>query len=275
MSKYKYKNLVKVAEEIKANVEKEQRTIRSYKWTYYFCKAIIDPKKDITKIKIDKAPKPSKTNISRQMTESQYKALAKKMIVFVEKNHKLPNYLRWGKYKISQRLYTYTFARILVYYDKYGKFDKEITINEKIFTKATETGNKVYDYFVKKTGKKFTHIDDILLYIRSNWHYEYYFDDKKSNKQVIDTKGGNCVDMTQFLTNMAEAMGYDWKTIHVKCKQSGDGHVFNKFKKKGTSTWFARDISSVADGGAVDSIWCANGTVLATNPQWWMENRNR
>lgn len=100
----------------------------------------------------------------------------------------MPNYLAWNGYKISQRLYTYTFARCLVYYAEHNKYDNEITINEKIFTKPTETGNTVYDYTCKKFGKKFKTIDDLLAYVKAYFHYLKYFDDKESNKEVVDKK---------------------------------------------------------------------------------------
>ena len=90
---------------------------------------------------------------------------------------------------------------------------------------------------------------------------------------MIDTKAGNCTDLLQFLCNMAMEMGYDWKCIHVKCRQSGAGHVFGKFRKKNSNDgWFTRDIAAVADGGAITSVWCADGTILSENPNWWMSN---
>lgn len=277
MSVYTYKELISKAKECKSNVKKEQRTIISYKWSYYFAKALLKHQ-DVTKISIEKAPNPSKTHISRQMTKTTYLALAKKFVEFVEQKHRLPNYLAWKSYKISQRLYTYTFARCLVYYANYGKYDTEITVNEKVFTKPTETHNAVYDYFVKKTGKRFKYLDDFLEYCKSHYTYQFYFDDHKSNKQVIDSKSGNCTDLTQMECNMANAMGYDWKSIHTKCKISGTGHIYAKFKKRGTSNWFTRDIACIVDEKR-NCTWCdvdaGKGYKIAENPQWFIENINR
>ena len=159
MTVYNIKTIIDKAEECKKNVQTEYKCGVSYKWSYYYAKALLTHK-DMTKISIDDAPNPSKTHISRQMTSNTYLDLARKFTSFVEKNHRLPNYLSWNNYKISQRLYTYTFARCLVYYDKYGRYDEEITINEKIFTKPVEYKNEVYKYFVQKTGKAFKTIDD-------------------------------------------------------------------------------------------------------------------
>ena len=277
MTEYGYKTILSKAKTCKTNVMDNQKCGISYDWSYYFAKALITPKKDVKKINISDAPKPSHTYISRQMSKATYLSLAKKFVKFVEDKHRLPNYLSWNGYKISQRLYTYTFARCLVYLDKYGKYDPEININEKVFNKPTETGNVVYDYFAKKTGKKFKTLDDLLAYVKKYWHYEKYFDDKKSNQQVIDTKGGNCVDLLQFCINYAKAMDYECKCIHVKCRVSGTGHVFGKFKhpKNTENTWIVRDIASVADGGDIRSVWCRDGIVQAENPSWFLENLQR
>ena len=277
MTKYTYKEILSKAKTCKTNVTDNQKCGISYKWSYYFASSLITPKKDVEKISIADAPKPTSTHISRQMSKATYVSLAKKFIKFVKDNHRLPNYLSWNGYKISQRLYTYTFARCLVYLDKYGKYDPEININEKVFTKPTETGNTVYDYFTKKTGKKFKTLDDLLAYVRKYWHYEKYFDDEKSNQQVIDSKGGNCVDLLQFLMNYAKAMGYECKCIHVKCRVRGTGHVFGKFKhpKNTENTWIVRDIACVANGGDIRCVWCRDGILQAENPSWFMENLNR
>ena len=86
-------------------------------------------------------------------------------------------------------------------------------MNSKVFTKPIETTNEVYKYYVKKTGKKPTTIDEVLTYIKGRG-YGNYFDDKLSNKQVIGgfvnsskSLNANCTDVLQFLINMAIAMG--------------------------------------------------------------------
>ena len=129
----------------------------------------------------------------------------------------------------------------------------------------------------KVISKKFKTLDDLLAYVKAYFTYQKYFDDHKSNKQVIDSKSGNCVDLLQFCMNYAKAMGYESKCIHVKCKTSGTGHVFGKFKhpKHTGNTWIIRDIAAVADGGSIKSVWCSDGIVQATNPSWFMENWNR
>jgi hypothetical protein len=171
------------------------------------------------------------------------------------------------------------FANILITYDKTGELPKNINVNSKAYTKPTETGNKVYDYFVKKTGFKPTCLDDVCDWVKKYVTYLFYFDDQESNFEVIDKKAGNCTDLLQFLINMAEALGYEWKVIHTQCRQSGTGHVYGKFRKKGSnSDYFIRDIACIADNSTY-CVWCnvdtGGGYLLATNPSWFLQNLHR
>ena len=203
--------------------------------------------------------------------------IAKRLVDYVKKNEQLPNYVTYGKFKIRTRLYCLMFAKVLVSYSRNGKLPNEVNVNSKAFTAPIESGNEVYDYFVKKHGKQFKLIDDVITFVKKYGKYLFYFDDEKSNKEVIDSLSGNCTDWLQFLINMAEAMGYEWKVIHTKCNISGTGHVYGKFRKKGTSNWFIRDIACIVDEKR-DCIWCEvgnGGTLIAENPNWFISNLHR
>lgn len=272
-----YKQILSKAKTCKANVKNEYKLGISYRWSYYMAKAIISPKKDIKKLTLEDCPKPTGTHISRQISKADYIKIAKDYINFIEKNKRFPNYVTYGKYQLRPKLLTEFFSRILVFYEKNGRLPNKANINSKCFTKPSETGNTVYDYFVKKTGKRYETIDEMLAYVKAYWHYQKYFDDKKPNKQVIDEKSGNCVDLLQFMINWAKAKGYDCKCVHVKCRVSGTGHVFGKFrhKKHTGGNWIVRDIASVCDGGSITSVWCRDGYVQAIDPSWFNENLNR
>ena len=189
----------------------------------------------------------------------------------------MPNFVKWNNKKISAKDYTYNFAKILVYYaDHQNTLPAQNNINTKVWIKPHEYYQQIYDYFAKKTGKKFKTLDDLLAYVRDNFTYEFYSDDWRSNKEVMDDFAGNCTDLMQWLANMAQAMGYDWKCIHVECRVSGTGHVWGKFRHKTytENTWINRDPSAVC-GNSIRSMWCEDGYFLAENPSWWMANLNR
>ena len=274
---YTYQTIVGKAKEIKKSVEKEYKK-PSANWSYYFAKAILTPKKNVTKITVKAQSHSTGNDFGRQITKSEYLDMAKRLVKYVESHNQMPNNIKIGSKLMRGSDYTYMFSRILVYYDTKGKLPSYANVNSKAFTKPTETGNTVYDYFVNKTGIKPTCLDDVCDWIKNKVTYQFYFDDKKSNKQVIDSKAGNCTDLLQFTINMAEALGYDWKVIHTQCKQSGTGHVYGKFKKKNSSTWFTRDVACIADESRY-CVWCdvdnGGGYQLAVNPNWFLQNLRR
>lgn len=275
---YTYSEIVAKANSIKKGVPKQYKLVENPQWVYYICRAILTPKKNIKKIKIATAPKPSGDYLSRQIMKDDYLDMAKRLVNFVNENEVLPNYVICNHKKVKMQDYVYMFSRILVYYFNHqNSYPSYAEVNSKAFTKPTETGNVVYDYFVKKTGFKPKCLDDVCDWVKKYVTYLFYYDDHKTNKEVIDKKAGNCTDLLQFLTNMADALGYDWEVIHTKCNKSGVGHVYGRFKKKGTSNLFIRDIACIADESRY-CIWCQvgnGGTQLAKNPSWFMQNRNR
>ena len=276
MSNYTYQEILSKAKTCKQSVENNQKLGVNPKWGYYFAQAILHPKKTITKVKFSEAPKPTGDHISNQISKSDYLVLCKRLIKVVQTHERMANAMTWKGKHFRCRDYVYNFAKILVWYDSHNTLPAVNNINTKIWVKPHEYYQQVYDYFVKKTGIKFKTLDDLLVYVRDNFTYEFYSDDYRSNKEVMDDFAGNCTDLMQWLANMAQAMGYDWKCIHVECRVSGIGHVWGKFRHKTytENAWINRDPSAVC-GNSIRNMWCEDGYLLAENPSWWMENLNR
>lgn len=276
---YTYNEILAKARTCKNSVEENQKLGVNEKWGYYFAQSILHPKKDIKRIgSFGKAPKPKGDHISRQIYKEDYIKVCERLVEFVEnpKHKRMPNYITWKSKKIRTRTYVYNLSKILVWYAEYKELPAYNTINTKIWIKATETGNVVYDDFVKQTGYKPKTLDDILEYVCENFTYEGYYDDYKSNKQVTASKAGNCVDLLQWLENMVRPLGYESKCIHVECRKSGTGHVFGKFRHSQNTggNWITRDPAAVCQN-SIYNVWCEDGYLLATNPDWFLENLNR
>lgn len=282
MSKYTYKDILKQAETCKKSVEKEYKVGVSTKWAYYVCKAIIMPNKDVTKISFEKAPKPSGTYISRQMSKTDYIKQAKRLVEFVEKHKRLPNYLSWGAYHIRPGLYTYMFSRILVYYNVHNVYASKVAINSKCFTKPVETKNEVYNYFCKvfNGGKNVLSIDEALKLVEARG-YAYYYDDKYNNKNAIDRikkgLGVNCTDSCHVFYNIVEqliTLGKYKKVecLHVQCESGG--HVKLRITLN-DGTKIIRDPACCLsnNGKGYKCVWCNNSGV--SNPKWFMDNLRR
>lgn len=278
MSVRTYNQIITKAKECINNVKNNQELGIYSQWGYYFANAILTPKKNIKRNKsLKQASKPTGNYISRQIGKTKYINMAHTLVNYCNKHGQMPNSLEYkSNKKLSEKVYVLMFANILVAYDKKGKLPSEINVNSKAFVKPTETGNVVYDYFVKKTGKRPQTMDEILQYVCDYFYYEGYSDDKYSNKEVMDKKAGNCVDLLQWLINMLKPLEYDCKCIHVQCRVSGTGHVFGKFrhKKYTENTWVIRDPSAVCQN-SIHNVWCEDGYRLAEDPDWFLENLNR
>lgn len=282
MTVHTYNKIIAKAKECQTNVKKEYKLGINYKWSYYFAKAILTPKKDITKGTFKDCKNPSGTYISRQISKADYIDIAKRYVAYVEKHKTFPNFATFKSYNIRPRLLTIFFADILVNYNKNGKLPAEVNINSKCFTKPTETGNAVYDYFVKVFGKFDNTIDGALAKIDGKG-YGGYSDDRYSNKQSIDRmkkgQGINCTDSCHVFYNIMKQLIALKKykkveCLHVRCS-SGTGHVRLRITMN-DGTKILRDPASVLDGNGIRSNWCtSNFELWAIDPSWFMENLNR
>jgi hypothetical protein len=274
---YTYNTILEKAQNIKNNVEKNYKLGESTGWSYYIAKEIIQRTKTVPKIGVKGASKSEGNDFGRQISKDEYLDMAKRLTAYVEKHNQLPNNIKIGNKLMRVSDYTYMFARILVYYDNNKKLPSKANVNSKAFTKPTEYPNKVYGLWVKYIKTKPKYLDDVCDYIKAHFTYEFYYDDQKSNEDVLKTKAGNCTDLLQMLSNMADAMDYDFEIIHTQCKQSGVGHVYGRFKKKGTNNWFTRDIACIADESRY-CVWCEvpnGGNLIARNPSWFYQNLHR
>lgn len=276
-----YQTIISKAKNIKKNVETEYKLGEASTWSYYIAKEVIKRTKTVEKIKIGGASKSTGNNFGRQITKSQYLDMAKRLCKFVEKHNQLPNNIKIGNKLMRVSDYTYMFARILVYYDLNKKLPNYANVNSKSFIKPSETGNAVYDYFVDVFGSFGDTIDGALGKV-SGKGYGYYYDDVYSNKESINRmksgKGVNCTDSCHVFYNIMLALINKGKykkveCLHIKCR-GGDGHVRLRITLNNGDVIY-RDPASVLDGNGVTSNWCMNGTLLAVNPSWFLQNLNK
>jgi len=164
MAEIKFKTIVKISKKIKTYVEKETKlpgkvTVDNATYTiqdaaYLIGKAVQNPGKSVTLIKCSLAPKPSGETVDLKLTQDSYQSLAKKLSNFMSKkeNRRLPNYLSGFGKKIKQRVFIYSFAKIIVFYDKEGRLPKTCGFKtSEVTKKATSTSTSSS---AKKASKK-------------------------------------------------------------------------------------------------------------------------
>ena len=283
MSVKKYNKIINKARKVRSNVKSKYKLGVTSKWSYYFAKSIIaGNKKDVKKLKFIEAVKSNDYDyISKGVTRKTYLQSAKNLIEYVEEHHQLPAYLTIAGRKISPELYTYFYAHILLKFKKTGLLPDIVNCNSKVFNDEKEYYETVYKDFVKYFGKFNNTIDGALQKIAGNG-YAYYYDDKYTNHESIKRMkkkyGVNCTDSCQVFYNIGlklVKMGKYKKIecLHVQCS-SGAGHVRLRLKLLDGS-YIYRDPASVLSNGEIRGNWCLNGTLLAVNPSWFIENLNR
>ena len=220
--------------------------------------------------------------IDEKIYKDDYLDQAQRVHNYVLQHNQMPNYVttKNSHKRVNIDLYSYCVAKILVFYQDNKQLPNYCVYNSNYLSSQSSSGNKSYsqeilEYFESKFGKVTT-IDGALGKIRGRG-YGYYYNNAYSNKKSIDrmnwSQGVNCTDSAQVFWHIGKALGYDVRAIHVMCR-GGDGHVRLQFYKPEYG-WFNRDPAAVLDGECVDCIWCSNGTYLATNPQWFMNDVNK
>lgn len=164
-TKVKFKTIVKISKKIKTYVEKETKlpgkvTVDNATYTiqdaaYLISKAVQNPGKSVTLIKCSLAPKPSGETVDLKLTQTSYQSLAKKLSNFMSKkeNRRLPNYLSGFGKKIKQRVFIYSFAKIIVFYDTEKRLPKTCGFKtSEVTKKATGTSTSSSAKKVKSTS---------------------------------------------------------------------------------------------------------------------------
>lgn len=275
----------KIAKKVKDNVEKNQKlpTIEGYNYAeygYLLAQSVIHPGKDITKKTVSKAPSPSGNSISHTITKTNYVKIAKNFVEFIKNTGRCPNFTQFQTNKLRPKLLIYCFAKIVVFYAENKKMPSYCNFNSKVFKKYTPVSNdKVFNYFVKKFGKVNT-IDEAFSKVKDRG-YSYYYDDIYDNISAIDRiykkQGINCTDSCQVFWHIAKALGYNVRCLHVQCSSGGHVRLQLKHSKHTGGNWINRDPAAILsnNGKALTYIWCSNGRLNATNPNWFLENVNR
>ena len=156
MTLVKYSKILERARTNKKNVEKNKKLGVTPRWSYYFAKVIVSPKKDVTRnpnmsTTKGNATKPAGDSFNKvKIYKADYIDAAKRLIKYVDKNKKLPNYINWNGKKIRVRDYAYNFSKIVVYYADHKAYPNYNTIDTSVWKKTT-TKTTV------KTIKKYGH----------------------------------------------------------------------------------------------------------------------
>ena len=129
------KALYKKSKELYWNIRHKGKNGQSSKWAYYYCKCILNGKKDVPQ-KFTQADAKNITgqSVNIKLTKKEYLAIMKRYVAWVEKNKALPNYITIKKKKVKPRIWNaYVGYLFKVYYEK-GKLPSTEPIKSNIYS---------------------------------------------------------------------------------------------------------------------------------------------
>ncbi len=138
-SYYTFEETVKIANNIKTNVEKQYQIGENAQWSYFIARQIVAPKKNVDKWYIKPAQASTGDSIDIKIYKNDYMDMANRLVKYCDTNKQLPNYITYSGKKVKVNDYVYMFARILAYYDKNKAYPNYATVNSKSFTKTSTT----------------------------------------------------------------------------------------------------------------------------------------
>lgn len=158
------KELHKKSKELYWNIRNNGKNGQSSKWAYYYCKCILNGKKDVPRTFDQKdAKKIDGGAINVKLTKKQYLQKMKDYCKYIEKHKQLPNHVTiLGKYKIKPKIWNAYVGYLFKVYYETGKLPSSEPIKSDIYKKKGETkkttttkastssSSKIYDYLTNE-----------------------------------------------------------------------------------------------------------------------------
>ena len=275
----KWKDIVSNAKIIKVYVEKNQKGktiegLNAGETLYVLSRAVKNPGKDVViPGQIVNCKNCTGSGIYENLEKDEYLKVASKALTWFKTNVKAPNYISWGKEKISVRLANYAFSKIIAWYDNNGKKLPKTCwfANAVFYTESSQSGKLVSKLQnISKTAIK-TYKDVYNVFVKF-FYYDYYYEDKQTQSETLNRKKGNCVDLNQVMYHTLKEMGYTVRIVRglIQCSDGQYGHVWTQIKLNGK--WVNIDASAAAREKPLGSIICASVISITNINDAWMVN---
>lgn len=275
----KWKDIVKHSKENKKYVEEHQKGknlpgLNGGETLYVMAKAVKSPGKDVViNGQLVNCKECTGSGIYQNLEKEDYLKVANKVLTWFKTNIKAPNYISWGKEKISVRLANYAFYKIITWYANHGnKLPATCWFANAVFyTKASQSGKLVSKLQnISKTAIK-TYKDVYNVFVKF-FYYDFYYEDKQTQSETLNRKKGNCVDLNQIMYHTLKEMGYTVRIVRglIQCSDGQYGHVWTQIKLNGK--WVNIDASAAAREKPLGSIICASVISITNINDAWMVN---
>ena len=143
------KELYQKSKELYDNIRKKGKNGQSSKWAYYYCKCILNKKKNVKGVTQADAKNVTGQSVNITLTKKEYTDKMKKYCKWVEDHQSLPNYVIIKDKKVNPKIWNAYVGYLFKVYYETGKLPASRPIKSNIYN-TSSSGTSLHNYLTNK-----------------------------------------------------------------------------------------------------------------------------
>lgn len=143
------KELYQKSKELYDNIRKKGKNGQSSKWAYYYCKCILNEKKNVKRVTQADAKNVTGQSVNITLTKKEYTDKMKKYCKWVEDHRSLPNYITIKDKKVKPKIWNAYVGYLFKVYYETGKLPASQPIKSNIYN-TSSSSTSLHNYLTNK-----------------------------------------------------------------------------------------------------------------------------
>lgn len=143
------KELYQKSKELYDNIRKKGKNGQSSKWAYYYCKCILNEKKNVKRVTQADAKNVTGQSVNITLTKKEYTDKMKKYCKWVEDHQSLPNYITIKNKKVKPKIWNAYVGYLFKVYYETGKLPASQPIKSNIYN-TSSSSTSLHSYLTNK-----------------------------------------------------------------------------------------------------------------------------
>lgn len=143
------KELYQKSKELYDNIRKKGKNGQSSKWAYYYCKCILNEKKNVKRVTQADAKNVTGQSVNITLTKKEYTDKMKKYCKWVEDHQSLPNYITIKDKKVKPKIWNAYVGYLFKVYYETGKLPANQPIKSNIYN-SSSSSTSLHSYLTNK-----------------------------------------------------------------------------------------------------------------------------
>ena len=143
------KELYQKSKELYDNIRKKGKNGQSSKWAYYYCKCILNEKKNVKRVTQADAKNVTGQSVNITLTKKEYTDKMKKYCKWVEDHQSLPNYITIKDKKVKPKIWNAYVGYLFKVYYETGKLPASQPIKSNIYN-SSSSSTSLHSYLTNK-----------------------------------------------------------------------------------------------------------------------------